>query len=269
MTNKLKTFGTVIFVSLLYCGIFGILSSPFNETSVATSGKASDSVTLPIITYHSVLNEDEQTGKYIITPKTLDDDIKYLKNNGYEFISAKDLIAYTNGGFLPEKPILLTFDDGLYNSCSHVMPILEKDGARGIISVICSRTDEYSESKIADSIHGYLRWSEVYDMLLNSRTEVAIQSYNCNFDNFFDDTQKALDRFLTKTGFEPVIYTYSSNIAVANTTEVLKKLGFKISLTCEEGNNIVSKNPDSLFNLKRYERTSNITTEDFFSAILQ
>lgn len=288
MINKLKIFSAVLFVSILYSCILGVF---FHSVSTvpATSDSISESAALPIVMYHSVLKDTERSGKYVITPDELKNDIEYLKKEGYEFVLPRDVIAYADGeGELPEKSVMLTFDDGFYNNYGYVMPILEERGAKAVISVVGSYTDEYSKSNIANMTYGYLRWSEVYDMFLDSRTEVANHSYNFHSNTkgrngskrnkyedkssyreiFFSDTKKAQDRFMTKTGFAPTVYTYPFGAYSAETTEVLKDMGFRMSLTCESGINHIMRDADSLFLLKRYNRPSGIATADFFEKIL-
>ena len=288
MINKFKTFSVILFVSVLYCCILGMLFNNISTVPVLSTS-ASEAVRLPIVMYHSVLKDTELSGKYVITPDTLKSDIQYLHNNGYTFVSAQELIDYTeNNGILPDKPVLLTFDDGFYNNYGYVKPILEKYGAKAVISVVGSYTDEYSESNIANMTYGYVRWSDVYDMFLSNRIEIANHSYGFHSNNngrngskrnkgedintykkvFYDDTKKAQDRFMTKTGFSPYIYTYPFGAYSDETTDILKDMGFKMTLTCNEGINSITKNPDSLFLLKRYNRPSGISSQDFFSKIL-
>ena len=284
MIKKLKIFSVVIFVSLLYCGILGIVFNSVSSVPVL-SVNISDGVDMPIIMYHSVLKDTDLSGKYIVTPDTLKNDINFLKNKGYTFVSAQELIDYTNGtSKLPDKPVMLTFDDGFYNNYGYVMPILSEYDAKAVISVVGSYTDEYSKSNIANMTYGYVRWSEVYDMFIDKRVEVGNHSYDFHSNNhgrngskrnsgesedtykniFVDDTQKAQDRFMTKTGFAPIIYTYPFGAYSEETTDMLKSMGFKMSLTCNEGINHIT-DADSLFMLKRYNRPSGISTADFFA----
>ena len=176
MIKKLKIFSVVIFVSLLYCGILGIVFNSVSSVPVL-SVNISDGVDMPIIMYHSVLKDTDLSGKYIVTPDTLKNDINFLKNKGYTFVSAQELIDYTNGtSKLPDKPVMLTFDDGFYNNYGYVMPILSEYDAKAVISVVGSYTDEYSTSNIANMTYGYVRWSEVYDMFIDKRVEVGNHS---------------------------------------------------------------------------------------------
>lgn len=287
MIKKLRVFSVVLFVSVLYCGILGMFFNSVSDVPVISAG-VSDNVSLPIIMYHSVLKDTDLSGKYVITPETLKSDIRYLKENGYTFLSAEELIAFVDSNSnakLPDKPIMLTFDDGFYNNYGYVMPILDECDAKAIISVVGSYTDEYSDSNIANLTYGYLRWTDIYDMFIDKRVEVANHSYNFHSNTgsrngskkkkgedletyknlFYEDTQKAQDRFMTKTGFSPIIYTYPFGAYSEETTDILKSMGFKMSLSCNEGINNISKDPNSLFLLKRYNRPSGISTADFFA----
>lgn len=287
MQKKLKLFSTVILVSLLYCGILGLLFKNISDVPVFSSNP-SDMADVPIIMYHSVLKDTALSGKYVITPSELESDIKYLKDNGYSFVSGSDLINFTyDNNPLPEKPVMLTFDDGFYNNYGYVVPILKKYDAKAVISIVGKYTDEYSDSNIQNMSYGYLRWSEVYDLFLSERTDVGNHSYdfhsNTNGRNgskrnsgediekykmiFSADTEKTQERCLTKTGFTPVIYTYPFGAYSVESTDILKDMGFKMSLTCNEGINHISHDPDSLFLLKRYNRPSGIVSSDFFSKI--
>lgn len=283
MLKKLKILSVVLIVSLLYSGILGIIFGAFTS-SPTFSESIDESVDLPIIMYHSVLKDTALSGKYVITPQTLENDIDYLKGNGYTFVSATDIIAFVEENRpLPSKPIMLTFDDGFYNNYGYVMPILSKKNAKAVISVVGSYTDEYSKSSIANMTYGYLRWSEIYEMFISKRVDVGNHSYNFHsntngrngskrkygesedtyLDIFIADTRKAQDRFMEKTGFIPLIYTYPFGAYSEETTDALKNMGFKMSLTCTEGINKIS-NSDSLFLLKRYNRPSGISSADFF-----
>lgn len=287
MFNKSRRFIALLCVTVLYCGIFCILFNNISSVPVL-SNQLANTTSLPIIMYHSVLKDTDLSGKYIITPSTLRNDIEYLLSHGYTFVSGEELISHVESGApLPEKPVMLTFDDGFYNSYGYVLPILEEYNAKAVISVVGSYTDEFSETNIANLTYGYMRWVDVYDMFINSHTEIGNHSYDFHstsrgrfgakknkgeseeaYENlFFSDTKKAQERFMEKTGFAPVIYTYPFGAYTPETTDILKKMGFKMSLICEEGINIITDDPDCLFMLKRYNRPSGIESSEFFKRI--
>ena len=121
-----------------------------------------------IIMYHSVLNA--RNGKYIISPAELENDLKYLKDNGYHTITMGDLIAYVyDGKELPEKPVVLTFDDGCYNNYFYAFPMLSEYGMKAVISIVGEYTDKYTASNIVNVNYSNLRWVDI-NMLMSSRS---------------------------------------------------------------------------------------------------
>lgn len=72
-----------------------------------------EKVAIPIILYHSILESNKITDRYAVTPNQLESDLKYIRDNGYTTITMNNLIEYVDENKpLPEKPIIITFDDG-------------------------------------------------------------------------------------------------------------------------------------------------------------
>lgn len=94
-------------------------------------------VRVPVIMYHAVMDDASRLGKYVISPEELESDFKWLSENGYTAVLSEDLINYTeNGAALPEKPILLTFDDGYYNNYLYAYPTAKRYGMKFVLSPI-------------------------------------------------------------------------------------------------------------------------------------
>ena len=86
---------------------------------------------MPVIMYHTILNSRD--GVYIVSEAQLENDLKELIARGYEFVFPSEVAEFVSGeGSLPEKPVMLTFDDGHYNNLYYGLPILEKYGAKAI-----------------------------------------------------------------------------------------------------------------------------------------
>lgn len=289
MKEKLKILSVILTASIAYCVILGLIFAS-NKHIPADSDKVSDCAQLPIIMYHSVLKDTDLSGKFTVTPDTVSRDITYLKNNGYSFISLGELLEYVyNGAPLPEKPVMLTFDDGFYNNLGYVLPILKKYDAKAVIAVVGKYTDDYTQSNVANLTYGYLRWSDIYELIESGRIDIANHSYNFHSNTngrngskrkryedkaaykqiFVKDTEKAQQCFSDHTGYTPIAYTYPFGAYSEETTKYLKDMGFKMSFSCNEGINLITNNPDCLFLLKRYNRPYGINTEDYFKRILK
>lgn len=258
-------------------------SFPHNVTTFSDGG-----LRLPVIMYHSVLKDKARTAKYIIPPEKFEEDLIYLQEHGYETISAKQLIRYVkNGDALPEKPVMLTFDDGMYNNFYYIVPILEKYNAHAVFSVVGSYTDEYTASDIVNPNYSYMRWCDINSIITSPNVEFGNHSYDLHtigrgrygakrkkgedkleyFNLFHTDTKKLQSAFQANCNFTPYIYTYPFGEYTPDSTRVLEKLGILISFTCNEGINIIIGEPDCLYLLKRYNRDGRLESSDFFKKI--
>ena len=147
--SKILLFLTLL-VTLLTVGI---------SIVIATS---EDYIDVPIIMYHSILKDPSRSNKYTVTPAVLEEDLKYIKDKGYTTVTIADLISYVyDDSPLPEKPIVLTFDDGHYNNYGYLFPLLEKYDMKAVISIVGSYTDKFTETDEANLNYSYLRWKDI------------------------------------------------------------------------------------------------------------
>ena len=83
---------------------------------------------IPILMYHSV--SDQATPKYspfAISPTLFAQQMEYLHQGGYTPITVTHFMDLRNKGQqFPEKPVLLTFDDGLEDFYTGALPILQQ-----------------------------------------------------------------------------------------------------------------------------------------------
>ena len=111
----------------------------------------------PILEYHQVTNKplDPAFEVYNVPPAAFAEQLDYLQAEGYTTITLNDFM-YAVRGYrkLPEKPIILTFDDGYADNYSEMLPILEAHGMTAVIFVI---SNELGKT-------GYLTFDELKDM---------------------------------------------------------------------------------------------------------
>jgi len=249
-----------------------------------------EGVMVPIVMYHSVLKDSQKSGKYIITPATLEGDLKYIANNGYTTITMSDLISYVYEDTpLPEKPIILTFDDGHYNNLGYAVPLLEKYHMKAVISIVGEYTDTFSKTDEANLNYSYLRWKDIKELMdsgtiefqnhtddlhstKNGRMGCSKKSYESNesYANFLSkDLMSLQEKFQANTGYTPNTFTYPFGSISKASIPIIKNLGFKASLSCTTGVNNITKDPNCLYCLKRNNRPSGISSNDFFKKILK
>lgn len=261
-----------------------------NIIIVSAKAYSNDKISVPIIMYHSVLKDESQAGDYVITPVTLEKDLIYLKDNGYCAILPSDLIDYVeNDVKLPEKSVILTFDDGYLNNLTYVLPLLEKYNMKALISIVGSYTETYSESPDPNPYYAYLSYKEINKLRLSQRIEFANHSYNMhsitekrkgtiiNKNESFSDYQNIFiaDTINTHYALEEKCllslktYTYPYGFYTEESEKILKGLGYKVTLTCDEKPNYITHDKGCLYLLGRYNRPYNVSTQAFMKKALK
>ncbi len=256
--------------------------------TVAVTADAEDGVSLPIVMYHSILKDASRAGMYVVSPDTLRADLLFLKEQGYETVVVADLIAYTQGGQLPDKPVMITFDDGYYNNLTYVLPILEELDMRAVISVIGVYTETFSKTPDPNPNYAHLSWQEISGLAATGRVEIQNHSYDMHKQSprggskrkrgeslenyrqiFLEDTKKLQQLVEQNCGLIPTAYTYPYGLISPEAQDYIKEMGFCATLTCYERRNVITRDPECLFGLGRYNRPSVLTTQEFMQKLLK
>lgn len=252
-------------------------------------GKAApdDSVKLPILMYHSILRDDSRVSDYRITTTMLEEDLKYLKEHGYTTVVVEDLINYvTKDQPLPEKMVMLTFDDGFLNNLTDVYPLFLRYDMKGVVSPVGSYTEQSTLSNDPNPEYSYLTWDDLRFMSESGRFEIQNHSYNMHgtkgrhgalkkngestesyIKAFESDTRQMQNDLLEKSGIKATAYTYPLGAVSDESVQVIKNLGMPASFSCYEHWNKITKDPECLYRLGRYNRSGKYTTESFMKKV--
>jgi len=129
---------------------------------------------VPILMYHYVsvppADADAIRRDLSISPQQFEAQLKYLKEAGFTSITLHDLMLYLTMGYsLPEKPIILTFDDGYADNYEFAYKLLRKHGFIGTFFLVTAFQDE--------SRPEYMSWDNVVEMHAGGM-EFGAHSYN-------------------------------------------------------------------------------------------
>lgn len=121
---------------------------------------------VPILLYHFVeeVTDERDTLRrsMAVTPLLFGDQLKALEASGYESVTFSELAAaYQGEGSLPEKPVIITFDDGHADLYFNALPLLVKYDFKATIFIITGRLnleDFLTESQLEEMVKsGYVR----------------------------------------------------------------------------------------------------------------
>lgn len=281
---------TLVISAVCIIGIC-LIMHPFQDIST-TSGDVPDpeTVRLPIIMYHGILKSGKSLGKYVISEAEFEEDLQYLTKNGYTTVVMQDVIDYVkNNKPLPQKPIMLTFDDGYYNNYVYAYPLLQKYNCRMVLSPIGRWTDVYSQQTDEHVNYAHVTWTQLKEMKESGLVEIQNHSYNMHSTDagrkgskkkavesiaeyraiFSEDVNKMQELFKEHLdGYAPKAFTYPFGAISKESLPILKELGLEAALTCEGRVNVLSHDADSLYTLGRYLRPHGVSAAAFFQKIL-
>jgi peptidoglycan/xylan/chitin deacetylase (PgdA/CDA1 family) len=198
-----------------------------------------------------------------------------LRDNGYTAVTVSDLLGYVNDGTpLPEKPVMITFDDGYYNNYLYAFPLLKKYNMKAIISIIGRYTDQYSLEATEDPLYSHITWQEAREMADSGFVELQNHSYNLHTINkertasmrvsgesvehyekvLVSDAVRLQSLMQSYTGQLPTAYTYPFGLVSQESVGILSEAGFQASMSCYMGVNRITRDPQCLFLMKRLLR---------------
>lgn len=281
MIIKINKFRFLIIIAVI---IFVFVSAMAIRTVSVLS--AVNGTELPIAMYHQLTKSESRAGKYVLTVEQFEKDLQFLKRNGYETVTVNQLIAFSEGEVdLPEKAIMITFDDGCETLYSYALPLLKEYGFTAVGFAVGALTDSYTELDDHNLNYSCLNWNEIEEMCDGGIVDIQSHSYDLHkntadrsgakkkkgetFEQYREflsaDAAIMKERMMKYTGKEPLAFAYPFGSYSPESAEILAKCGIKMAFTCEERVNIIKKaESEWLFRLGRYNRPHGISSESFF-----
>ena len=137
-----------------------------------------------ILMYHHILKDTSYHGKYVVSPSQFEEDLMYLKQNGYETVLIKDLIDFVYlKKELPQKCAVLSFDDGHLSNYHYIFPLIKKSNDKIVISVVGEYTDNATNTEDRNVAYSYLKWEDIKELDESGLVEIANHTYNFHNKN--------------------------------------------------------------------------------------
>ena len=208
---------------------------------------------VPILTYHTF---SESCKTPLCTPrKRFDRQMKYLKDNQYRVISLKQLRGFLRYRHrLPEKSIVITFDDGYSTVYDIAYPVFKKYGFKGTLLIY---TDFVEKSKNA------ITWGELkelkaagfeigshgvsHDDLTKKKKGENDKAYLARVERELLLSKKIIDKKLRQNTIYLAFPFGNYNQKILHLSE---QLGYKVGLSVKRGGNPFFADPLAL---RRYQ----------------
>jgi peptidoglycan/xylan/chitin deacetylase (PgdA/CDA1 family) len=164
---------------------------------------------LPILMYHKI--SDHENDKLTISVDRLDEQLDCIKRLGYQPISFSDLRNFTQHRQpLPEKPVLLTFDDGYQTVYDLAYPLLKRHGFKATVFIPTKYIGGLNEW---DGGSERIMDSETLSEMMRDRVEVGLHSHQHESYRSYSPSQIDTDISACVSALEQQQYPFTAVFA--------------------------------------------------------
>jgi peptidoglycan/xylan/chitin deacetylase (PgdA/CDA1 family) len=253
--------------------------------SVPASAEGEECVSLPIVMYHHISVNSAKWNDYVVSLDEFRADMDYLASNGWHSVSVDELLSWYDGEFdMPEKPFMLTFDDGFESTLAYAEPIVADHGFTGVVAVIGSVCDKFTQYDEHYPELSNLSWEDAAAMAQRGVIDVQCHTWDMHAlhprrgcsrksgesaEQYRQALTEDLSRFLQGCGehgldIAPAI-AYPYGAFSGETEEIVREMGFRAAFTCDEKINRLTGDDGELYRLARFNRPHGVSSEKFFS----
>ena len=211
---------------------------------------------VPILMYHYIENvkdlRDTIRISLSIPPEIFEAQVKTLSNAGYEFITTAELGRVLEGkASFPEKPVILTFDDGYEDFYTDVFPILKKYRAKSTAYIVSGRLDKSN----------YLSAKQLIEIARSDLVEIG--AHTINHSSLIGDTLENVRKEVigSKKQLEKITNTIVVSFAYPygafddHTLRIVKESGFTNAVSTIPGINVSQQNKYFIFRIRPGQKT--------------
>ncbi len=243
---------------------------------------------VPVLMYHHLMVEDNDNDM-AISPALFESHLQTIRANGFTPISFAELENYVLAGAeLPEKPVIITFDDGYLSNYEYAYPLLKEYGMKATIFVVGVTMGASTYKDTGVEIYPHFDYSQAKEMADSGVIELGSHTYDLHRSEdmdeeyrfgasklegetdrefakiFTDDIGRSISEIKENTNYTVTAFSYPQGAHTALTDLcAAKKLGIKATVTVSNDSNTVIKGiPQSMYLMNRFGMYKFITPED-------
>src|SRR5689334_6188712 len=178
---------------------------------------------LTILSYHEIAEPGEALSPdYAVKPTMFVRQMDWLRNNGYHFVTVDDLLADEAGRKpLPDKAVLITFDDGYRSMYDHAWPILRSWKIPALVAVVGAWEDDKTQvnfdgKEIPRS--KLMSWAELKELAGSALVEIGSHTFDMH-RGIEGNPQGNMEPAATTRRYLPATKSYETEVAYRNRVE--------------------------------------------------
>lgn len=239
-----------------------------------------------VIAYHDIV--DDSPDQQYVAARTANfvSQLRWLKAHGYQAVTVDQILAARDGkANLPDRAILLTFDDGYRSFYERVYPILKRYHWPAVFAPVGAWIDTPKDQPVnfggqPRPREKFVTWDEIREMSDSGLIEIGSHTYNLHYgilanpqgniepaaatrlydaktqhyetdDEFHaridKDVTQITDRIIQVTGKAPRVWIWPYGAESGITRDIAKAHGYQLATTLEDG----LLDPNNLMNVPR------------------
>ena len=218
---------------------------------------------IPVLVYHEI--KSPANNQIMVTQKDFATQMDYLSQNGFTTVTLRDYLNWKKGNFImPQKAIILVFDDGFKTVFTEAMPIMKGYGFIGTLASV-TRYASFTGNNT-----GYMKWNEI-NSLVNSGWDVESHSVthshmlSLNESEFRLELYNSREAIANKTGIIPQSFVFPFHESNQSYTKICAEY---YDLCWTQGSlnptyNFISTNGQTYLGLRRINVVNTLTMDDF------
>ncbi|MFD4841023.1 poly-beta-1,6-N-acetyl-D-glucosamine N-deacetylase PgaB [Achromobacter sp. NPDC058515] len=264
----------LVFLLLTACAKDIPVYTPPAERPVAAAEQPWVNGQFLALAYHDVEDDDPDQGFLSVRTDRLAEQLAWLRANGYQAVSVDQILAARQGGKpLPDRAVLLSFDDGYRSFYTRVLPILKAYGWPALLAPVGVWMDTPADKPVdfggsLEARDRFLNWDEIREISRSGLVEIAahtdashygalanpqgntepaaaIRAYDARTRQYeteaqFDarmgrDVAAITEKIRAATGKKPRVWVWPYGAEGGSTLRITAENGYRLALTLEDG----------------------------------
>ena len=262
---------------------FGVFVKQGENTPRPPANELDYTADIPVILYHHFASSGSPAT--VVSGEQFAENMAALSDAGYTAVTTAQLIDYVYKGInLPEKPVMITLDDGYYSNYEIAYPVLrEYDFCATIFTIgVSNGKDTYKDT--GEPITPHFGDAEMKEMAESGLISVQSHTFDMHqsseLDNpcrngvlpidgesesayiaaFSEDIARSQSQIEAVTGDAVIAFSFPGGVRDTLADVLLWEAGIRITFVTQTGvNTIVKGLPQSLLGLKRFNIEGGVT----------
>ena len=242
-----------------------------------TESEKTEDVIIPVLMYHHIAETYPKGAEGAnITPELFEAHMRGILERGYTPIFVADYYnSVQKGESLPEKPIIVTFDDGYLSNYEIAYPILKKLDIPATIFIVTSTVGATAESGVVGNSH--FTWEQAREMQKSGVIDIHSHSHTHRNMTMLSTAEVQeelrLSRYLIERNLNKSCFVFSYPFGGYNTatSNLSKYAGYRMQIlvnNAESGEDYLANNTkEGIEHFTRLTISGDMSVEDLFEII--